>query len=94
METDAEADVGGPITVGSLRTIVTTVAVELRSKGRTASADRLQAAANLESSPAEEVLVMREAMVRTRSDWGTADVESRRVAARAIIAAKRLALEL
>ena len=84
----------GSMTIDSLRAIVRSVAAELRSKGRDTSADRLQSAADLDSSHAEQVLVMREAMIRTRSDWSALDVASRVRAAHALEAAKGLAIEL
>ncbi len=84
----------GSMAIDSLRATVLAVAAELRSKGRVTGADLLQAAADLESSNAEAVLVMREAMIRTRSDWAAPDVSSRHQAARTLEAAKRFAIEL
>lgn len=90
----APVGTSGSMTIDSLRAMVRAVVAELRSKGRVTSADLLQAAVDLESSNAEAVLVMREAMIRTRSDWAAPDVSSRHQAARALEAAKRFAIEL
>jgi hypothetical protein len=85
---------GAAMTVSSLREVVRKVAVELRSRGLATSAVRLEVAADLKSSAAEEVLVMREAMVQTRSDWSGPGVTITGEATQAMNEAKELAIRL
>jgi len=82
------------MTVESLREIVRKVARELHSQGLTAGAARLVAAADLESVAAEEVLVMREALVLTRPDWSGRGMSVAAEATRAMNEAKRLAIDM
>jgi hypothetical protein len=94
MESHAPAGADAAMTVSSLREIVRKVSLELRLRGRVASASQLEAAADLKSSPADEVLAMREAMVQTRPDWSAVGVAVAPEATRAMNEAKDLAIRL
>lgn len=84
----------GAITLASFRDIVRMVAVDLRSAGLVESADRLDAAASTDTSPQDELLGMREAMVETRPDWGARGTAAVKQGAVALSRAKRLAIDL
>ena len=58
------------------------------------SASVLRRAAQLRTTPTDELLAMREALVRTRPDWDVPAVAGAGRAAKALRRAKRLAIEL
>jgi hypothetical protein len=79
------------LTTASLRDLVVELARELHTEARISAAERLAAAAAEPVSPPEDLLVLREALVRTRPDWEQLDAVWRMRTARALNAAKRLA---
>jgi len=52
-----------------LRSVCDALAVDLRRRGHVAGADRLEDARSETLPPPEELLVLRSALIRTRSEW-------------------------
>ncbi len=94
MGTESLLDDQAPLTVGTIRAVVRLVAADLLRKGATGHAGMLTEAADTTSVPADELLAMREALVRTRSGWMDAGSQTRDLAERALREAKRLAIDL
>jgi hypothetical protein len=78
-------------TTASLRDLVVELSRELRAEAFTSGAETLAAAAAEPVAPPEDLLVLREALVRTRPDWERLGAGWRRRTARALNAAKKLA---
>ncbi len=87
-------DGAGAITVASLRETVRFISDRLRSRGRVDGAAVLDSAASIASSPHDELLAMREALVRTAPDWRSGEGDVAAIATRALAEAKRLAIRL
>ena len=88
-----DGDVGGrAMTVASLRETILTISVRLRWLGRLSGAGALDSAAAVVSSPQDELLAMREALVLTAPDWQSGDGDLSAVGRRALAEAKRLAI--
>ena len=83
-----------PLTIAMLRSLTYLVAAELGAADAADAAETLTNAADTRSVPAEELLGLREALVRTRPDWAAVGPGTRDLAARALKEAKRLAIEL
>ena len=94
MPLDRAWDGRSPLTVSALRSVTLAVAEELRSRHAPGSADLLADAAGARSDPRDEVLAMREALVRTRREWEQGDPGVRNLASGALRAAKTLAIDL
>ena len=80
--------------VAALRAAVLAAAGELAAAGRAEEASLLEEAGELRSTPADEVLAMREALVRTREAWQHIHGAVAGEAAAALAAAKELSIRL
>lgn len=83
-----------PLTVDSLRATAASVAAALRRDGEESAARLLDAAVAVSGPVHDQVLALREALVRTRSRWTETDSEVAAAATRALSDAKRLAISL
>ncbi len=82
----------GVASVGEVREVVVGLAAALGARGFDREAARLEEAAGFSGEEAEGLLVMREALVVTRSEW--VELPKGVTARTALAAAKRIAIEL
>lgn len=83
-----------PLTIDALVDLAARIAAELRAAGFGDAATALAAATRIEGPAHERLLVVREALVRTRPAWSELVGDTPGTAAAALTAAKRLAIEL
>ncbi len=93
MGSRSESDASSVAAISSIQSIVVVLAAEIREDSPTA-AEHLESAAAINATPAERLLVLREALIATRPDWELPGVNSSSAAIEALKSAKRLAIEL
>jgi hypothetical protein len=84
----------GPLTVEAFVAIASGLARSLRAAGHAEAAATLEKAAAAAGPDHERLLVVREALVRTRASWSGPDGEGPAEISSALTAAKRLAIDL
>ena len=82
------------LSIAALRSVAAQLAEDLRSAAASEAAEVLWVAVRTKSVPADEVLALREALVRTRRDWAAAGPSVQALAARALKQSKALAIDL
>ncbi len=93
MATGKEPQGRAPETVPEFREVVVSLADDLATRGLEAEAEILRRAGDVRSTPPDELLAMREALVVTRPIWEPLE-DLRSGALAALGAAKRLAISL
>ena len=87
-------DAAVPLTVAILRSVARLVAADLGAGGSSEAAALLTGAADTRSTPADDVLALREDFVRTNVDWVATKSGTRELAERALKESKKLAIYL